>query len=373
MRVLHLIETTGPGGAETVYVQVAAGLRRRGHTSLAVVHGGGWVADALASEGISPQIMPLGRTPDVGLLSRLGHLIRREGVDVIQTHLLTSAMYGALLGRALGVPVVSAFHGMNDFGRAGWRTALKLRALRFGDARIVFVSEALRRSSTATFRFRADRTSVVHNGVDCQEVAPGGSRAFRQELGVARDAIVVGALGNVRPAKDYQTFIRAAAELARRSHRWHFVIVGDPTHHEALYSELLALRKELDLDRRLTFAGFRNDIARVLGGMDVLACTSSSEGFSLSICQALAGGVPVVSTRCGGPEEILQDNVTGLLAPVGAPSDIAAAIQRVGLDATLRDRLVAGARRDVVSRFSLDTMIDGYEQVYRAELGRRAT
>ena len=371
MRVLHLIETTGPGGAETVFVQLAAGLRRRGHTSVAVVHGSGWVANALESEGIAPVMMPLGRTPDLAFVARAGTLLRRERIDLIQTHLLTSAMYGAMLGRMFGVPVVSTFHGTNDFGQPGWRRSFKLGAMRLGGARAVFVSESLQRACAEIPGMPLQRTAVVHNGIDCEKFAPGGDRSFRRDLRLADDTILVGALGNIRPAKDYATFLRAAHELSRQSDRWHFVIVGDPTHHEGLYSDLVALRKQLDIEKRVTFAGFRNDTARVISGMDVLVCSSSSEGFSLSVCQAMASGVPVVSTRCGGPEEILRDDVTGLLVPVAAAREIAVAIQRVA-DASrsaLRDRLVCAARADVVARFSLPAMLDGYERVYASALG----
>jgi len=166
--------------------------------------------------------------------------------------------------------------------------------------------------------------------------------------------------------------------LARLDHGWKVrpegpAAIPRPPREYArrLYFDLVALRKQLDIEKRVTFAGFRNDTARVISGMDVLVCSSSSEGFSLSVCQAMASGVPVVSTRCGGPEEILRDDVTGLLVPVAAAREIAVAIQRVA-DASrsaLRDRLVSAARADVVARFSLPAMLDGYERVYASALG----
>ena len=372
MRVLHLIETTGPGGAETVFVEIAVGLVRRGHTSLPVVHGPGWVADALRSAGVEPLMIPSGKSPDLAFLARVDALVR-GGVDVIQTHLIGSAASGSVVGRFRGVPVVATLHGVNDIGPSSRGRSARLTAIRWGATRAVFVSESLRRSLNPIMRVPPSRAAVVHNGIDCDRFTPRRDGEFRRELGVTGEQILVGGVGNVRPAKDYATLLRAAAVLAGRSARWRFVVVGDKAEQEfPLFAQLQSLQQELGLADRVAFVGFRPDVERAINGMDVLLCSSSAEGFSLTTCQAMACGVPVVSTRCGGPEEILTDGTTGLLVDVGEPGQIADAVERVATDTGLRERLVGAARADVVSRFSLESMLAAYQQIYSDVVSTRA-
>jgi glycosyltransferase involved in cell wall biosynthesis len=369
MNVLHLIDTVGPGGAETVYAELAAGLARRGHTSIPVVHGPGWVDDALRAHALQPVMIPVGRTPDLRFLARLDRIVRERHVDVVQTHLLASGAYAALAGRIRGVPVVCTFHGVSDLGAPGLGRSARLSAIRWGAARAVFVSDVLRRTLAAEVRMPEGKTAVVHNGVDSEHFRPRRDGTFRRELGIADDELLVGAVGNVRAPKDYPTFLRAAALLASRSTRWRFVIVGDDALDAALVARLRQLQRELGLADRLTFAGFRSDVAAAINGMDVFVCSSRSEGFSLTICQAMACAVPVVSTRCGGPEEILSDGETGAFTDVGAPAQIADVVQRLANDAQLRERMVRAARESVASRFSLESMVGRYERLYGSIAG----
>src|SRR5262245_58989140 len=163
MNVLHLIETTGPGGAETVFVELAEGLQRLGHRSFPVVHGPGWVQDALQAAGFAATPRPLGRTPDLAFIRAMRRLVRDERITIIQTHLLGSAAYGALIGRITRIPVVSTFHGVNDLGRPGLAASARLGAVRFGAARAVFVSQGLKRALSPAFRMREERTAVIYN------------------------------------------------------------------------------------------------------------------------------------------------------------------------------------------------------------------
>ena len=371
MNVLHLIETTGPGGAETVFVELAKGLQRLGHRSFPVVHGRGWVQDALQAAGFDATPRPLGRTPDLAFIRAIRRLVRDERITIIQTHLLGSAAYGAFIGRTTGTPVVSTFHGVNDLGRPGLGRTARLGAVRLGVARAVFVSHGLRDAVAPALRLRQERTAVVYNGIDCNYFSPGRDENIRRQVGVQPGEILVGAVGNVRPAKDYATFLRVAALLCGRSPRWRFVIAGDTQEHEGLFNQLVTLRRELSLDDRVTFLGFQEDVPRVLRGLDALLCSSTAEGFSLTICQALASNVPVVSTRCGGPEEILEHSATGLLVDLGSDAALVDALERVQADADLRAGLVRRGREMVVSRFSLDTMLREYQRVYEDVLRTR--
>ena len=184
---------------------------------------------------------------------------------------------------------------------------------------------------------------------------------IRREHGIPDEGILVGALGNVRAAKDFRTLLRAAAELAE-DRRLHFAVVGERT--EPLYGELLQLRDQLGLSDRVSFWGFRSDVPDVMAAFDVLAISSSSEGFSLAAIQAMAAGTPVVATRSGGPEQIITDEKDGLLVPAGSPVDLAQAVRRLAKEPALGIRLADAARQTATERYSLSAMIESYQGLY---------
>lgn len=358
--VLHFIDTTEVGGAEMVFVQVAAGLRVRGWAPRTVVVGPGWVLDTVRRLELPVDVVDTTGRLDIGLVRRLRRAVKRHGADLIHAHLFSPAAYASVVSAWTGTPLVATFHGASDVVEGGWLRALKYRLLA-RQARVACVSGSLRDALVEMPSMTGADIRVVHNGVDVDAFEGADGRAVRREHGIPEDAVLVGALGNMRPPKDYPTLLRAAARLAP-DRRLVFAVVGmesDPMHRE-----LLRLRDRLGLADRLSFWGFRSDIPEVMAAFDILAISSSSEGFSLAAVQAMAAGTPVVATRSGGPEEILTDEEDGLLVPTRDPEALAAAIGRVASDPALSDRLSSAARRTAAERFSLTTMLDRYDALY---------
>ena len=361
-RILHIIDLVGPGGAQSVYLDLASRLDPAQWMSVAAVPGEGWLHQALADRSVATRIAPIRKTTfDWRYLHRVASLIRSERIDLVQAHLLGSGVYGVLAGVLTSVPVVVTFHGQVDiapnerFRRAKFAILNRAR-------RVVLVSNALRTYFLSTTRIRPERTAVIENGIDAPCFHPGGDRHYRGEWGMKAGDFLVGAIGHIRPAKDYETLLRAARILCDEQPGYRFVIVGG-VDNQAYYDRLCGLQRELGLERAVTFTGAINDAAAVLPAFDVYALTSSAEGFSLSTVQAQASGVPVVVTKCGGPEEIVEDQVSGLLADVSSPASVAAAIARLRADAQLRARLVQQGLR-LASRFSIDRTIDQYASLY---------
>jgi glycosyltransferase involved in cell wall biosynthesis len=170
----------------------------------------------------------------------------------------------------------------------------------------------------------------------------------------------------VRGPKAYDVLLRAAALLATDSMPSRVVIVGDTS--GTVYPGLTALASSLALGSRVSFAGFRQDVPEVLRAFDALALSSRTEGFSLATVQAMATGIPVVATRSGGPEEILEDGVTGLLVPTDDPAALAAAMRRLRDQPELRDRLAQAGPQSVRARFNRSAMIEAYQRLYDALL-----
>jgi glycosyltransferase involved in cell wall biosynthesis len=133
----------------------------------------------------------------------------------------------------------------------------------------------------------------------------------------------------------------------------------------------MQLHAVLDLGDTVRFLGFREDVAGVLEDLDIYVSSSTAEGFSLTTVEAMASGVPVVATRSGGPEEIVEDGVTGVLVPTHSPEKLAEAIHELAQDPARRRRMADAARTAAGKRFAIATMLRKYEALYESCLQDR--
>jgi glycosyltransferase involved in cell wall biosynthesis len=363
--VLHMIDTTGPGGAEAVFADLIEHLPPP-FAPVPVVAGDGWVKESLSARGIESITVSSAGRSRARYLHELVQVARRVRADLVHAHLLGSAVYGSVAARLAGIPAVCTIHGHADLPESDRFLNVRLRIVNRTASKVVFVSESLRRYVLSRTPLREALATVIHNGVDTEAFSRGRSGALRAELGLPRDTVVIGALGNVRAPKGYAILLEALVRIQYKQ-PWHLVIAGDT--RDDTYSELTAVVRRLQLASRVTFLGFREDVADVLASLDVFVLSSTAEGFSLATVQALAAGLPVVVTRSGGPEEIVKDGENGLLVPTHDPAALAAAIDLLLVDEALRKRLATAGMRDIGQRFSLNAMVNAYARLYEAVIG----
>lgn len=360
--VLHLIETSGMGGAERVLVDLVRHLDRQRWRSVVVVPWSGWLLDRLTEEGIEAVELRERGPFDIACLARVAAVARRVNADIVHSHLFGSAVRASLVAGVRRIPAVGTIHGAHDFRLAERWSTLKLGIVRRGLRGVVFVSEPLRQSYLESMRLEDGQSWVITNGVDATRFAPRQNVHIRAELGISADAFVVGCVGRLQPVKGLETFIEAAAILKRAGHGYRFVIVGDG--NSGYTSQLRALSDRLDLSDDIVFTGSRGDVNDVMTAFDVYTLTSRSEGFSLSTIEAMATGLPVVATRCGGPEQILEDGVTGLLVENGSAEAVARAIDQLRRDSARRAQFAAAARDAVLKCYTVETQVRAYEELY---------
>ncbi len=355
--VVHLIDTGGPGGAETVFLHCATRLDPMRFASTAVIDSDHWLAQQVRACGHEPRIESAQGSFNIGYLRRIAAIARSVKADVICAHLYGSAIYASAVGILTGIPVISVFHGGADIASHDRFTSLKTSIIRRGSRRAVFVSRSLRDELRSVLKIPDSRSTIIANGIDTEAFRPGRDDSIRRTLDLPADAILVGAIGNIRVAKDYGNLLHAARALVDRSDRFRVVIAGQ--YGGTLADDLMRLRSQLGLEQRVFFLGLRADVATVLHNLDLFVLSSRSEGFSIACVEAMACGIPVVATRCGGPEEIL-DARTGILVPTGSPGALADAIDRVAQSPELARELSQAALVRARREFSLETMLSRY-------------
>lgn len=360
--VLHVIDTGGPGGAETVYLQLATQLDSGRFRPVCVVSRDDWLTSRLRARSVTPIVLPSQGSLNVGYLAELCRIIRREKVDLVVAHLYGSSIYAGLAGLLCRVPVVAILHGQTDIRGGGRFDSLKRLIVARATTRIVFVSGMLRDALLPQLRAPAERCLVVANGVDTARFQPGRDEKIRQELKIEPGTFLLGAIGNVRAPKAYEVLLRAARLLKDEGLPFKVVIAGEGS--GSLMEELQLLRHELAVEDVVQFLGLRSDVDRLLRGFDAYVLSSRTEGFSIACVEAMASGLPVIATRSGGPEQIIEHGVSGLLVPPDDPQALGAAISTVARDPQLARNLGAKANQRARQKFSIETMLGEYEQLF---------
>lgn len=363
-RVLHIIETDGPGGAETVLVDLLRGLPQP-HTAHAVVPTEtGWLGRTLAAHErhiVAPSPRAQSGPLDLAYVRALRRAIASTRPTLVHAHSFDSGLYTALALLPTRIPLVVTFHGVSDIERRGWRNRLKWLAYR-RTRRIACVSHALAQRAATVDGVPAARLRAVHNGSDLSRIPTERTAQLRERLRLAPGTTLIGALGNVRAPKGYDLLLPAIAAMRARGDDVHLVIAGDDT--GPLGDALRAQRAALGLDAHVTLLGYQDDAGAFLAGLDLFVLSSTSEGFSISSVQASAAGLPIVATRSGGPEEIIVDGETGRLVAAGSTDALIAGLSELRADAPLARRLGAAAQQRAREHFSLAAMLDAYLTLY---------
>lgn len=360
--ILHLIDTTGPGGAETVFINLLRELEKSEFRSLVVLRGEGWVADKVRKLGLEPRIVDSKGSFNLGYLLILRRLVKSEGIEMIHSHLLGSNVYGALLAMICRLPMIATFHGAVDVASGERLLRTKFAIIGLGASAIVCVSKRLQQELSERSPLPSRKLHLIYNGVAPEQFSLPASGNLKSELGLPDQVRLVVSIGNIRPAKGYEYLIEAACELSQSDPGTHFVVVGHQK--KALFDQLQAQIAESPVKPNIHFLGFREDVWDILKQADIFLLPSVSEGFSISTVEAMMAGVPVIASRSGGPEEIITHEEDGLLIPAKDSEAIVGAIS-VLRDRSLRQRLVNKAHETANERFSLFSMLEGYRKLYR--------
>lgn len=363
LTIALMLESDGPGGAESMLLQLGDELRRRGHTIVPVgpEKGLGWLAEQFRLRGFTPEVFSLRRPIDWRCVAGLVRMLRARGVDVVHSHEFTMAVYGAAAARVLGLPQIVTMHGGTAFTeKRRRRIALRWAANR---SRMVAVSESSRSLLTSALRLPPESVRVVPNGIS---FTPGMGDQVIKELGLADGEALILAVGNLYGVKGHDVLLRALSLLraSRPELLWKAVIAG----RGRGLSRLTQLQEELGLQERCAFLGHRDDVADLLAAADVYVMPSLSEGLPIALLEAMFAAKPIVASRVGGiPEAVGSEGA--LLVPPGEPADLAEALANLLSDSDLARRLGPAAARRARDEFGGERMADRYEDFYWEAVG----
>lgn len=346
MRIVHLINGLGTGGAEMLVVDLADAMRRHGHQVqiLCLSDVPGVPRDKATHLGLDVQVLGKHRY-DPRAPFAIAKIAKEA--DIVHAHLFPAFYWAAIA--PMRTPILFTEH--NTWNRRmdspAWRLVDKMIYSRLD--RVAAISVGTAQNLARHLGLPEESFPIVLNGISDGLVT--GPAAPRGEL---RKAIIVASLENRR--KDINRAVAAIAELPELS----LSIVGEGPDRE----EIVQLIRELGVEDRVQLLGRRGDVPDLLRSHDLFLSTSKVEGFGLAAAEGMAVGLPVVAPAIPGISEVVTDDVSGLLFDPADPAEPARSIARLMNDKALADRLAQDARIEA-AKFTADACASAYEQHYR--------
>lgn len=366
LRVMFFQTDMRIGGAEMITANIIRRLdRQRFLPELCCLKERGALGDGLANE-IPVHHGLLAGKYDLRVWPRLTHLLRQRQIDAVITVGAGDKMFwGRLVARRVGIPVVlSALHS------TGWPDGvgrLNRMLTPITDA-FIAVAESHGRFLAKNLKLDASRVVAIANGVDTERFAPiPDVAAVRRDLGIGPTDPVVGIVAALRPEKNHELFLAMAQRVSRQLPSSRFLIIGDGPCRDAIERRA----RDLEIADRALFLGSRDDVPRLLAAMDVFALTSHIEANPVSILEAMSVGRPVVATNVGSIHEAVEESRTGHLVPPGNADQLANRVLQLLWNPLTRETMGAAARDAVVHRWSLESMVRGYEQLIESTYARK--
>ena len=369
IHVVHLITSLDTGGAEVMLSRLVGAMdRTRFRNTVISLTSDGAVGRSIVAGGVPVEVIGMrrGGSPISGLF-RLWRCLRKLRPDILQTWLYHSDLLGLIVGRAARMPVIawnircSVTDARYTRGINGAVVKALARLSEKPDA-VITNSHAGRREHER-LGYHARRWENLPNGVqiDVFSPAPQARARMRNSLALRDDKFAVGLVGRYDPLKDHRSFIEAARLFALERPGAVFVLAGlDVDYGNTALMEQIAAAK---LSEKFRLLGERTDIPDITRALDVATCSSRGEGFPTVLVEAMACGVPCVSTDVGDAALILGD--TGPVVPVGDAGAICQAWRSVSdLSPDELERLSQRCRSRVLENFSLNAVVSQYEGLY---------
>jgi len=366
IRIAHVISDLDTGGAEVMLAKLVGAMDRvRFSNTVISLTDGGQLDEQIESSGVAVHTLGMKRgRPDIFALPRLIRLFNTLNPTIVQSWLYHADLLSTLAVKFSGSPILvwNVRCSDMDFKRYPPLTRWVQQVLTQWSATpaAVIVNSEAGKQQHERLGYRPRRWDVIPNGFDTDRFRPDTSLrlSLRQEWKVPQDAVVVALVARVDPMKDHAAFLEAAQQVAKAKQNVCFLLVGKDTQTLA---PAVAAKGLTDQVRLL---GYRTDVECLLPGVDVLCLSSAfGEGFPNVLGEAMACGIPCVSTDVGDARSIIGD--TGLVVPARDPAALAhAMIDLIDRGPAAREHLGCAARARIETEYSLPRIVDRYTALY---------
>jgi glycosyltransferase involved in cell wall biosynthesis len=375
LRVLHIIDHMGAGGAQTQLARMLPLLaRNQFHPQVICLRGMTPLAQTLINQGIPVTALDLPRW-SLRQYSALVQLMSDIRPTIVHTHLIAAEVLGRIAARQCAVPCVITHDHLGVMYDLATTPGPVMVLRRFVDRwltrqtdRWIALSEQARSYAIQAHHAQPHQVVTIANGIDPMPymLAHQQRERMRAALGLATEQLVVICIGRLIASKGQADLLYAVANLRAICPNIALLIVGSGPEQQSLTKRA----EHIGIADIVHILGARTDIAELLAAADIFVLPSYSEAFSVAIIEAMAAGLPVVATSVGGAPEQLAGGTCGILVPPGNQQCLAATILQLANDSNQRQMLGQAARERVLQCYTIEQTIHQIEMVYRGAIAQ---
>ena len=308
---------------------------------------------------------------DLNVFRALRDIIVKHDINLIHSHDYKTNFFAYVLKwwlRKVDLTILSTEHAwvmINALG-AFYQRLDQYILSRFDH--LIAVSEATKQEMVVA-GIPGEKIRVIHNGIEPHVWSPDQvTPVFREELGIPEDVPVIGYVGRIMPEKDLETWLQAASLVAKQYPQARFVLVGEGRDGTFL-AKLQQLAESLGIAGNVLFPGYRRELISVYGAFDIFVLSSLREGLPNSILEAMALGVPVVTTDVAGAKELVVDGEAGFVVPQQSPVQMANRVLELLDNPETMRRMQQASRHRIETEFSFSKRLERIENLYAQILG----
>jgi len=366
MNLTVLVSSLSIGGAEQLLLDLVKNIdRKRFPVQLLFLRDTGLLGNEIMELGIPVATDIISARFDPQGIFKLAKKLAEAKTDILLLiNHLNTLFYGVPAARLSGVPVCVNWE--NETSRKYPFHALTMQGRRMMHQwidKVVAVANGHKEYVASVEKIPAGKIAVIHNGVDSSRFASClTSREAKERLGIPAQSAVVSILAALRPDKNHAMFLKAAQHVLHEIPETRFLIIGDGPRR----SYLMRVAHDLGIANKVHFLGFQRQLADIFAAVDVNTLSSKPQQETLSVAalEAMAAGIPIVSTDVGSMGEIVSNGENGYLVAVGAADQLAQRLVELLHDDRLRERMGEEARKSVRDRFSTHRMVAGFENLF---------
>jgi len=363
IHVLQVLHTLEIGGAEKLAYDISTNFDPSFKFSFCCLDSLGYISDLILREGGDVFCLKRKEGIDFNSAKQFANLIFEKEIDIIHAHQYTPYFYSAL-AKILSKRkprLIFTEHGRHQPDKVRWKRVVFNNIFRFQTDYYTGVSEFSKESLIKFEKIPRSRIEVIYNGIDIHRFPKTYDKnEVRKKLGFGIAEKIVGIIARLDPIKDHKTLIEAINIVKTKIKDVVLYIVGEGP----VYNDLIQRVNELKLDKYVKFTGTRTDIPEILMAIDLFVLPSIMEATSVTLLEAMGASKPSIATNVGGNKEIVVDNITGELVPVGNSKILADKIIGILSNSEKMATYGKNARKRIEDCFTFDKMVNNYQRIY---------
>lgn len=359
-KILFIVEGLDVGGTELSLLKWLRHCDRSAFAPSVIALSDGILREELNRLNIPNIVFPKQRAFDLFFLYKLVKQIRQIAPDVIHCRNgIPTISYGVLAAKIARIPVVCSIHGRTHYLRQNFRTWIWFHIMRLSRM-IVVVTQSIKDEIVRFGGITPSAIQVIHNGINTELSFPKTNLQLRQEFAFDGEDFIIGTVGSLRPIKGHKYLLAAMPDILRKIGNAQLALIGSGSEEH----NLKQFANNLGIGNNIKFLGYKANAGKIMRMFDVFVLPSLSEGFPNVVLEAAMAKIPIIATRVGGIEEILQNGENGLLVRPADSNELTAQILKLATNKVLAQNLADNAFATVQAHFDINTTLRQYDALY---------